>query len=434
MADLAAETAEVLARLIRFHTVNPPGEERAQQEWLAAYLEEAGLECELVAAEDEARPNLVARLRGAAEGPALGYLSHADTVLADPADWAHDPWSGDVADGCVWGRGAIDMKSQTAAEVVAVAQLARSGWRPARGELKLFCVVDEETGGRLGAKWLTEERPDLARVDWLLNEGGGAVMPFGERRLYGVCCAEKGTFRFSLRARGRAGHASVPMLADNALLRLLPAVASVGSAGVAYDVTDEGRALLEAIGEDAADPRGAVARVRAADPRLAALLEPALGATFAPTVIAASEKINVIPAHAEARVDCRLPPGLGSEVARRRVAELLDGHDGVEVEFFEEIVGNRSASDGPLMDAIRAWVGAEDPAGETVPWVLPAFTDSRWWRAAFPGCVAYGFFPQRHQTLYETWPLMHSADERIDVRDLGVAARFFAELPRTLLG
>ena len=120
-----------------------------------------------------------------------------------------------------------------------------------------------------------------------------------------------------MRARGRAGHASVPALADNALLRLLPAVERLGAAGVAYDVTDEPRAFLEAIGEDPADPEGAVARVRAVDPRLAALLEPTLGATFAPTVIAASEKINVIPSRAEVQVDCRLPPGLGQ---RRRPA------------------------------------------------------------------------------------------------------------------
>jgi len=434
MDELGAETADVLATLIRFNTVNPPGDEREQQEWLARYLEDAGLECELVAAESERRPNLVARLPGADDGPALGYLSHADTVLADPADWRHDPWSGEVHDGFLWGRGAIDMKSQTAAEVVAAAHLAREGWRPARGELKVFCVVDEETGGRLGAKWLCEERPDLARVDWLLNEGGGAVMPYGDRRLYGVCCAEKGTFRFTLRARGRAGHASVPALADNALLRLLPAVERIGSAGVAYDVTSEPRAFLEAIGEDPDDPEGAVARVRADDPVLAALLEPTLGATFSPTVISASEKINVVPARAEARVDCRLPPGLGSEVARRRVTELLAGQDGVEVEFFEEVVGNRSPCSGPLMDAIAAWLADADAGSEAVPWVLPAFTDSRWWRAAFPDCVAYGFFPQRHQSVYETWPLMHSADERIDVRDLGFAARFFADLPRRLLG
>jgi acetylornithine deacetylase/succinyl-diaminopimelate desuccinylase-like protein len=432
--ELQAEATDVLSRLIQFDTVNPPGNERACQEWLKAYLEEAGLECELYAA-DEApeRPNLVARLRGDADGPVLGYLSHVDTVLADAADWQLDPWSGAVHDGAVWGRGAIDMKSQTAAEAVALTHLARNGWRPARGEVKLISVVDEETGGRLGAQWLTEQRPDAARVDWLLNEGGGAVIPYGDRRLYGVCCAEKGTFRFRVRARGRAGHASVPALADNALLKLLPALERLGTGQAEYDVVDAPRAFLEAIGEDPADPAGAVERMRAVEPRLAAMLEPMLGATFAPTLISAGEKINVIPAHAEFAVDCRLPPGLGTDVAQRRAREVLGSVDGLELDFTEAVVGNGSPPHSELMDAITAWVGEADPAGEAVPVVLPAFTDCRWFRAAFPDCVAYGFFPQRHQDLYTSWPLMHSADERLDVRDLGLATEFFADVPRRLL-
>jgi len=163
------------------------------------------------------------------------------------------------------------------------------------------------------------------------------------------------------------------------------------------------------------------------------MLEPTLGATFAPTLISAGEKINVIPARAEFAVDCRLPPGLDGGVAQRRVRELLGDAVGLEIDFTEAVVGNRSSIETPLMDAIAAWVGEADPAGEIVPVVLPAFTDSRWFRAAFPDCVAYGFFPQRHQTLYESWPLMHSADERLDVRDLGFATAFFTDLPRRLL-
>jgi acetylornithine deacetylase/succinyl-diaminopimelate desuccinylase-like protein len=270
-------------------------------------------------------------------------------------------------------------------------------------------------------------------VDWLLNEGAGAVMPYGERRLYGVCCAEKGTFRFRVSARGRAGHASVPGLADNALLKLVPALERLGGGRAGYDVGDEPRAFLEAIGEDPGDPEGALERMRAIEPRLAALLEPTLGATFAPTLIRAGEAINVIPARAEFTVDCRLPPGLGREVAERRAQELIGEADGVELEFGEATIGNRSPIASPLMDAIAAWVGEVDPAGEAVPVVMPGFTDSRWFRAAFPDCVAYGFFPQRHQDIYTSWPLMHSADERLDVRDIGIAAEFFADLPRRLL-
>jgi acetylornithine deacetylase/succinyl-diaminopimelate desuccinylase-like protein len=431
--DLQSEATDVLARLIQFDTVNPPGNERECQEWLKRYLEEAGLECELHCAEDPQRPNLVARLRGEPDGPVLGYLSHVDTVLADAGDWSHDPWSGEVHDGAIWGRGAFDMKCQTAAEAVAVAHLARAGWRPPCGEVKLISVVDEETGGRLGAQWLTEQRPDVARVDWLLNEGGGAVMPYGDRRLYGVSCAEKGTVRFNVRARGRAGHASVPAVAENALLKLLPALDRIGSGRARYDVVDEARAFLEAIGEDPADPEGAVERMRATEPRLAALLEPTLGATFAPTLIAAGEKINVIPAQAHFAVDCRVPPGLDVDVAEARARELIGAADGLELEFIESIVGNRSPLASPLMDAIAAWVGEADPGAEAVPVMMPAFTDSRWFRAAFPDCVAYGFCPQRHQDLFATWPLMHGADERMDVRDVGFATRFFADLPRRLL-
>jgi acetylornithine deacetylase/succinyl-diaminopimelate desuccinylase-like protein len=176
--DLQEETAEVLATLIRFRTVNPPGNERECQQWLADYLSDAGLDVELDGAEPE-RPNLVATYRGG-DGPTLGYLSHVDTVLADAEDWTADPWGAELRDGFLYGRGTIDMKNQTAAEAVAAAHLARSGARFG-GTLKVISVADEETGGILGAKWITEERPDLSRVDYLLNEGGGSVIPYGDR-------------------------------------------------------------------------------------------------------------------------------------------------------------------------------------------------------------------------------------------------------------
>jgi acetylornithine deacetylase/succinyl-diaminopimelate desuccinylase-like protein len=428
--ELQDETAEVLARLIRFRTVNPPGDERACAEWLAGYLEDAGLGCELYAAEPE-RPNLIATLKGG-DGPTLGYLSHLDTVLADAQDWSADPWGAEIKDGFLYGRGAVDMKNQTAAEAVALVALARKGIKP-NGDVKLLAVADEETGGSLGAQWLTENRPDVARVDYVVNEGAGSVMPYGDRRLYGVCCAEKGTFRFRVRARGVAGHASVPGTGDNALLKLAPIITRIGERQPDFDVVEEPRALLEALGEDPDDPAKAVAGVRAVEPRLALMVEPTLRVTAVPTRIFASEKINVIPAKAELLVDCRVPPGMDGEATMRRVRELV-GDDGLEVEFLEQVVGNRSPIESPLMSAIQDWVGESDPGAEAVPTVLPAFTDSRWFRAAFPDCVAYGFFPQRHQTLYETWPLLHSNDERIDVRDLAFAAHFFSDLPRRMLG
>jgi acetylornithine deacetylase/succinyl-diaminopimelate desuccinylase-like protein len=428
--DLQSEAEEVLRTLIRFRTVNPPGDERELQEWLRGYLEDAGLEVEMDGAE-AGRPNLVASLKGESDGPVLGYLSHVDTVYATPEDWTHDPWGGETHDGFLFGRGAIDMKSQTAAEVVAAAHLARHGWRPPRGELKVFSVVDEEVGGALGAKWLCSERPDLARCDYLLNEGGGARMPMGDRVLYGIEVAEKGVMRFSVAASGRAGHASVPALADNALLRLLPVVERFGAAPPRYHLSAPTRALLERLGQDPEDPQATVAALRAGAPQLADLVAATLGLTFAPTVISASEKINVIPAYAEVQIECRMPPGMSADEALGEIREIAG--DGFDVRELEHTVGNASVAEGPLWDAISDWLGEREPDATPVPVVLPAYTDSWAWREAFPDCTAYGFFPHRHMTVLETWPLMHSNDERIDVRDLGFAAEFFAQLPARLL-
>jgi len=431
---LQSETTEVLQRLVRFNTVNPPGNERPAIEYLASYLDQSGLQTELLAA-DEDRPNLVADLRGHEDGPTLCYLGHVDTVLAEPSEWSHDPWSGDVADGYLWGRGALDMKSQVAAEAVAAATLAREGWRPARGHLKLVFVADEETGGDVGARWLTEAHPDRVRCEMLLNEGGGHQFEVDGRRNYGVCCGEKGIFRFVLTAHGTAGHASLPRTGDNALLKLAPVLERLRDVPASIELTDAPRALLEGLGEDPDDPAGALERIGAHDPALLVLLEPMLGVTLSPTMIRASEKINVIPSRAQLKIDCRVPPGLGEEVVRKRIGEVLgDQADGLELEFTEKVIGNSSPAETPLMDSIERWIASNDSGAVTVPVILPGFSDSRWFRDAFPDCVAYGFFPHRHMTLREAAPLVHSANERIEVRDLGFAARCYSDLARELLG
>ena len=436
----ATEAQELLHGLIRFNTVNPPGNERPAQEFLAEHLSAAGFQCELLGAEP-GRPNLVARLPGEraaggpAGGPTLCYLGHVDTVLADPAEWSHDPWSGDIADGFLWGRGALDMKSQVAAEVAAASALARSGWRPERGELLIVAVVDEETGGSLGAQWITETHPEKVRCDMLVNEGGGAMFEYAGRRCYGVCCAEKGVFRFTVTTDGVAGHASMPSMGENALLKMGPVLERFAARQPSYQATEEARAFLSGLGEDPADLQGALARLRAEDPRLAIFFEPLLGVTFTPTRIRASEKINVIPSRAELRVDCRVPPGLGEREVREGLQEVLGEQDGAwRIEFTEQVVGNRSAAHSPLMDAISGWVAEHDPGAQVVPIVLPGFTDSRHFRVAFPDCVAYGFFPQRHQSMLHSAPLIHAADERVDLRDLELAAGLYEDLARRLLG
>ncbi len=432
--DLERETTELLAELVRFNTVNPPGSERAAIEFLAGYLKDAGLKTELLA-DDEDRPNLVADLDGGDGGPTLVYLGHVDTVLADPSEWTHDPWSGAVVDGFLWGRGALDMKSQVAAEAVAAATLSRGGWRPQSGCLKLVFVADEETGGDVGAHWLTATHPDRVRCDMLLNEGAGDVFEFGAVRRYGVCCAEKGIFRFKLTAHGVAGHASLPRTGENALLKLAPALQRIADAKPTFELTEAPAALLESLGADPNDPAQALEKIAAIDPRLLVLVEPMLGVTLAPTMAHASDKINVIPSRAYLKIDCRVPPGLGEDAARRRIQSVLgDQADNFEIEFTEMVTGNSSPIETPLMDAIDRWVKANDDGAETVPVILPGFSDSRWFREEFPECTAYGFFPQRHMTLLETAPLVHSANERIDVRDLGFAAACYSDLARELLG
>jgi acetylornithine deacetylase/succinyl-diaminopimelate desuccinylase-like protein len=446
VAEAAAEAQQLLARLLRFNTVNPPGDERAAQEHLAEHLSSAGFDCELLGAEP-GRPNLVARLRpdgsggvggseAAGDGPRLCFLGHVDTVLADAEEWSHDPWSGDLADGFLWGRGALDMKSQVAAEVAAAASLARSGWRPSHGELLVVTVVDEETGGSLGAHWLTENHPEKVRCDMLINEGGGGCFEYAGRRLYGVCCAEKGVFRFTVTTDGVAGHASMPGMGENALLKMASVLEKLAARQPSYQLTDAPREFLRGLGEDPEDPAGAVERLRRADPRLATMFEPMLGVTFTPTRISASEKVNVIPSRAELKIDCRVPPGLGEQEVREGIAEVLGQEESSpwRIEFTERVPGNGSPIHSQLMETLSTWVSSSDPEAQVVPVVLPGFTDSRHFREAFPECVAYGFFPHRHQPLVQTAPLIHGADERIDVRDLALATELYRDLAERILG
>ena len=438
-AQLERRTTELLQRLIRLRTVNPPGHEEAAQELLRGLLEAAGFDCELLAA-IEGRPNLIARLRARSDGPRLCLLGHVDTVLADPADWSVDPWSGELRDGCVWGRGAKDMKSQVAAEAVAAIVLAEAGWRPEAGELMLVFTCDEETGAHNGAQWLCAEHPGRVSCDLVVNEGAGELMRTRGSRVHGVCVGEKGVYRFTLRARGRPGHASVPAIGDNALVRLAPLVEALAGVRPPPLATPEAGPLLAALGLDPDDPPGALGQLESESPELACLIEPMLCVTLAPTMMSASEKINVIPARAELGVDCRVPPGLDESAVLDTLRAALgdDVVDGggearLDFSFDDRIEGNRSAADGPLMDSIRGFVTREDPGAGVAPVVMTGFSDSHWWRRAFPGCTAYGFFPQREMDLVESFPLMHGVDERMPVADLGLAASFYAELVETTL-
>ena len=419
--SLRDEVTGLLQELIRLDTVNPPGNETRAAELLRAYLEENGVACELHAKEPE-RANLVARIPGTGDGPRLALLSHTDTVLADPAEWQVDPWSGELRGGEIWGRGALDMKGQVAASAVAMASLAREEFRPS-GDLIFVAAADEEVGVDIGLSWLCAEHPEAVRAEYSLNEGAGDRVEIGARPFYLASTAEKMSSPFVLRVRGRSGHASMPAIADNALVKASRMIQKLGEFTPEPRLEPEVSALFESVaGVPPADAAQVLEVARAVDPLAAELVEPLLGITFSPTMISASQKRNVIPAVCEVTVDCRLLPGQPQSEAEEVVRELL-GEDDYELEWVEGYGGTRSPMEGPLWDAIVSWVADTEPSAAVAPICLAGFTDSHWMRDAF-GTVAYGFFPLRYMDPQVATRLVHSADERARVDDLELGVEF----------
>jgi acetylornithine deacetylase/succinyl-diaminopimelate desuccinylase-like protein len=430
VSTLRAEVTDLLSRLIRVDTTNPPGNETAAAELLREYLESNGVDCELYTRVPE-RANLVARLPGRGDGPTLLLLGHTDVVLADPAEWSVPPFSGEVREDEVWGRGALDMKGQVAANVVALASLAREGFEPA-GDLILAATADEEVGDDFGLSWLCNEHPDTVRCDFALNEGGGDRLELGGGVYYICSTAEKMSAPFRIRVFGRSGHASMPGIADNALVKAARLVERLAEYEHAPQIQPEVEAFLRTVVGDLPSPGSVVERTRALDPTAAALVEPLLSPTFSPTMISASRKRNVIPALCEIVVDCRLLPGQTPAHVEPLIREVL-GHDvDYEVEFVEAQGGTRSRLDTPLWDAIDSFVSDLEPGARAVPICSAGFTDSHWLREAF-GTVAYGFFPSRAMPPDLAATLVHSADERVPVADLELGVEWIRHAARTIL-
>jgi acetylornithine deacetylase/succinyl-diaminopimelate desuccinylase-like protein len=429
---LRDEAVELLQALIRVNTVNPPGNETAAAELLRAYLEPFGVECELYARVPE-RANLVARIPGRGEGPSLMLLSHTDTVLADPAEWSVDPWSGEVRDGCVWGRGALDMKGQVAANAVAIASLAREGLVPS-GDLIFAATADEEMGEGVtfGLEWLCEVHPDAVRCDYAVNEGAGDRIDLGGRVLYLCSAAEKRSSPFVLRVNGRSGHGSMPGIADNALVKAAPLVERLGAFAADPVLIPEAAGFLEAAADRSPLAGDALALARSIDPVAAELIEPLLGMTVAPTMVAASEKRNVIPGRCDVTVDCRLLPGQTEQEADALVRSWLGDGD-YELEWRDGQGGTRSALATPLWSAIESFVAKIEPEARLAPMCVAGFTDSHWLREAF-GTVAYGFFPMRTMSAELAARLIHSADERIPVDDLELGVAFLRHVALAIGG
>lgn len=426
VASLRGEVTALLQELIRLDTVNPPGGETVAAELLRAYLEESGVQCELYAREPE-RANLVARIPGCGTGPRLALLSHTDTVLADRGEWQVDPWSGDLRDDEIWGRGALDMKGEVAASAVALASLAREGFRP-NGDLILVAAADEEVGVDVGLQWLVRTHPEAVRAEYSLNEGGGDRVVFGGRPLYLCAAAEKMSAPFRLRVLGRSGHASVPAIADNALVKAAGLIERLAEYRPEPRHSRETEALLEAVLGEVPPAEEAAARAGSVHPLAGALVEPLLSFTLAPTMISASAKRNVIPAVCDVTVDCRLLPGQLPEDIEPELREALGPGD-YELRWIERWGGTRSPVETPLWECIDSFVRELEPEATLVPIGSAGFTDSHWMRDAF-GTVAYGFFPMRTMDPELAALLVHSADERIHVDDLELGVDFLRHAAR----
>jgi acetylornithine deacetylase/succinyl-diaminopimelate desuccinylase-like protein len=430
--DLRSEVTDLLQRLIRVDTTNPPGNETTAAELLRDYLAENGVESQLIAKVPE-RANLVARIPGG-DGPSLLFLCHTDVVYADPDDWSVPPFSGELRDGEVWGRGALDMKSQVAANAVTIASLAREGFKPS-GDLIFAATADEEVGDGFGLEWLCSEHPDSVRCDYAINEGGGSRLELpGGTPVYEATVAEKMTAPFRLTVHGQAGHASMPRIADNALVNATHLIQRIAEYRPEPQLGPEVEGFLRAVLGDVPPANEAAERVAEIHPIAGLLVEALLAPTFSPTMISGSKKRNVIPAVCEVEVDCRLLPGQRPEHVEPLIRAVLGEDVSYDLEWIEARGGTRSALDTPLWSALEEFVTEAVPGAKVAPLSCAGFTDSHWLREAF-GTVAYGFFPASGEMPAElAATLIHSADERIPVADLELGVRWLRHAAHAVLG
>lgn len=442
MTDWITEPDEVVRltqELIRVDSTN--GNETAVAEVLVDYLQPFGVEVELVA-RDRERANLVARLPGRdPRAPSLAFVGHLDVVPADPRDWTHPPFAAEIDDaGYLFGRGAVDMKDEVAARAVALARLARSGFRPS-GDLWLIAVADEEDGSAdVGMRWLLEERPDL-RPSYAVNEGGGQRLDLADgRAVLTLSTGEKGTQPVRVVARGEAGHASMPTLGRNAVPLLAELLASVGQ-GLAHPGrpgVEWLRPTLLALLGDAPDEPGelaaAVARAAELHPALRHGLPPLMGTTMAPTLLTGSAARNVMPARASADLDCRILPGTTADQVLQEVRGILGDRLPYDLDLPEDLVpGSASPASGPVPEAIARVMATLDPDAVLMPLLCTGFTDSSFLRAA-GDVAAYGFSPFRATPADVLDAGYHNADERVHIDDLALSVAFHEQLARDLLG
>ena len=426
------EVVGLVQALIRFDTSNTgePATTKGEAEcarWVADQLAEVGYETEYVEAGAPGRANVFARLPGA--DPARGALmlhGHLDVVPAEASDWSVHPFSGAIEDGYVWGRGAVDMKDMVGMIIAVARHFKRAGIVPPR-DLVFAFVSDEEAGGTYGCKWLVENRPDLFDgVTEAIGEVGGFSLTIprrdgGDRTLYLIETAEKAMMWMRLTARGRAGHGSM-VHDDNAVTAVADATAKLGRHRFPIVMTDAVEQFLTAVAEETGytfdvespDLEGAIAKLGP----IARIVGATLRDTANPTMLKAGYKANVIPATAEAVIDCRVLPGR-LQAFEREVDEII-GPD-VAREWIVDLPPYETGFDGELLDAINDAILAADPDARTVPYMLSGGTDAK--HFARLGIRCFGFAPLKLPPDLDFAALFHGVDERVPVDALTFGTR-----------
>ena len=438
------EATDLLQHLIRNRCVNEgtvaSGHEHRSAELLHSYLEGSGAELETFEPEP-GRTSLVAKLHGHdPDAPSLTLLGHTDVVPATADDWSHDPFGGELIEGEVWGRGAIDMLNLTATMATSFRHLAQSGFRPA-GDLTYVAVADEEALGTYGARWLCRHAVDAVHADYVITESGGFPMggADGTPRLP-VIVGEKGVYWCRLTVRGTPGHASQPFRTDNALVKAAEVVRRIDEYRPQAQLHEAWIRFIEGIGfpPELTEPLLDPDRIDAFCDELplvglARQAHACTHTTLAPTILRAGTKVNVIPDRVELDVDIRALPEWGTADVRAMLDDILgDLSEDVEITFGAEQPATTSPIDTPLWDALERVSRLFYPGARTVPFLTAGATDARFHREL--GAVAYGFGLHSKAIGFEQYGAMfHGIDERVDVESLRLSTEMWIALAHDIL-
>jgi acetylornithine deacetylase/succinyl-diaminopimelate desuccinylase-like protein len=408
--------AELLQQLIRFDTTNPPGRERECIAYLETLLSEAGC-ATATRARDPERPNLIARLPGRGDVAPLLLYGHVDVVTTDNQQWTHPPFEGKLVDGYVWGRGAIDMKSGVAMMLAAVLRARAEGLIPA-GDVLFCALADEEGFGGYGARFLVEEHQELFDgVEYALGEFGGFSLEIGSRRFYPIQVAEKQLCSVRATVKGTGGHGATPVR-GGAMARLAKTLTALDRKRLPVHITPVVREMCQTIANATPFPTRLAAR-RLVNPALTdsvlrlmgeggRTFSPLVRNTVSPTILHASEKVNVIPSEASVVMDGRLLPGFAPEDMLSELRAILDPDVHLEVVKYEP--GPSEPKMG-LFETLGGVLRELDPEGVPVPLLMAGVTDARFFSRL--GIQTYGFLPMSLPPDFDFWSTVHAADERI---------------------